>query len=135
MNKGISWDMDVLIESTKNFENDLSILSDAEREVVIAKINDLADLSSTHKSSVFRKLRRLDAPSLIGGYESSLYTLKVSPKWFVILSVDEDPIFNQIIFTLFRVVQLQDLSQVSQAIADSLCQEFVTRNREVLRAS
>jgi hypothetical protein len=44
--------MDVLIESTKNFENDLSILSDAEREVVIAKINDLADLSSTHKSSV-----------------------------------------------------------------------------------
>lgn len=135
MNKGIGWDMDVLMESTKNFETDLSMLSDMEREVVTAKINDLADLSSTHKSSVFRKLRRLNAPSLIDGYESSLYTLKVSLKWFVILSVDEDPIFDQLIFTLFRVVQSQDLQKAYQVVAESLYHDFLNQDREVFRAS
>jgi hypothetical protein len=127
--------MDILIESTKNFENDLPMLSDVERGVVIAKINDLADLSSTHKSSVFRKLRRLDATSLIGSYESSLYTLKVSAKWFIILSVDEDPIFDQLIFTLFRVVPSQDLQKAYQVVAQSLYQDFLTQDREVVRAS
>jgi hypothetical protein len=129
--------MDMLIESTKNFENDLSMLSDVERELVITKINDCVDLYHTHKPSVYKKLHCLNppVPVLVNDYESSLYTLKVSPKLSVILSVDEDPIFEQVVFTLFRVVQQKDLDKAYKATAQSLYQEFLNQDREIVRAS
>ncbi|MEH2459830.1 hypothetical protein [Nostoc sp.] len=93
--------MDVLIESTRRFEKDLAKLSEDEKATVIQKINDRASLFPTQKADVYRKLRRLPLLSDINGYESSLYTLRVSQKLRVILAVDEDPIFGQVIFTLF----------------------------------
>ncbi len=50
--------MDILIESTKNFEKDLSKLSQAEKEIVINKINECADIFLTDKSIVYHNLHR-----------------------------------------------------------------------------
>jgi mRNA-degrading endonuclease RelE of RelBE toxin-antitoxin system len=129
--------MDIKIESTKKFENDLSKLSEAERETVIKQINDCAELFFTHKASVYRKLRRLrlNLPSLANGYESSLYRLKVSQKLRVILTVDEDPIFGQIIFTLFRVIQHQDLYKAYESVAESLYQDVLHHDPESIKVS
>ncbi|MDJ0675747.1 MAG: hypothetical protein QNJ36_10265 [Calothrix sp. MO_167.B42] len=129
--------MDILIESTKKFEKDLSKLSQAEREKVINKINDCADLFLTHKAGVYRKLHRLrlSLPSLANGYESSLYMLKVSQKLRVILTVDEDPIFGQIIFTLFRAIQHQDLDKAYKSVAESLYQDFLHQDQETVKVS
>ncbi|MEA5532409.1 hypothetical protein [Crocosphaera sp. XPORK-15E] len=98
--------------------------------MTVKKINDCAGLFPTQKVDVYRKLGRL--PLLLGlnGYESSLYTLKISQQLRVILAVDEDPIFGQVIFTLFRVVKHDDLDQAYQSIAESLYQEILHDNRE-----
>ena len=124
--------MDILIESTKSFEKDLEKLSKDEKAVIVKKINDCASLFPTQKADVYRKLRRIPLPLLSGlnGYESSLYTLKVSQKLRVILTVDEDPIFGQVIFTLFRVVKHDDLDNAYQGIAESLYQEILHHERE-----
>lgn len=127
--------MDVLIESTRSFEKDIGGLSEDEKAAVVKKINDCASLFPTQKADVYRKLRRLPLPSDINGYESSLYTLKVSQKLRVILAVDEDPIFGQVIFTLFRVVKHDDLDKAYKGVAESLYQGLLHHNRETARIS
>lgn len=117
--------MDVLIESTRGFEKDLAKLSENEKAAVIQTINDCASLFPTQKADVYRKLRRLRLPSNLNGYESSLYTLRVSQKLRAILAVDEDPIFGQVIFTLFRAVKLDDLDKAYKGVAESLYQELL----------
>lgn len=123
--------MDVLIESTKNFEKDLDKLSKDERAITVKKINDCASLFPNNKSDGYRKLRRIPLLSGLNGYDSSLYTLKVSQKLRAILTVDEDPIFGQVIFTLFRVINHDDLGKAYQGIAESLYQEILHHEQEI----
>lgn len=122
--------VDVLIESTKSFEKDLDKLSKDEKTLTVQKINDCSSLFPNHKSDGYRKLRRIPLLSGLNRYDSSLYTLKISPKLRAILSVDEDPIFGQVIFTLFRVIKHDDLSKAYQGIAESLYQEIRHYERE-----
>jgi len=126
--------MDVLIESTKKFEKDLKNLTNTERSITVKKINDCAALLPNHQFN-YRKLRRMPLSSALKGYESSLYTLKVSQKLRVILAVDEDPIFDQFILTLFRVVKWDEIDQVYQSIAESLYQEIRHHERELTEIS
>ncbi|AFZ16324.1 hypothetical protein [Allocoleopsis franciscana] len=127
--------MDVLIESTKAFEKDLARLSENEKAVAIQKINDCASLFPTQKANVYRKLRRLPIASTLNDYESSLYTLRLSQKLRMILTVDEDPIFGQVIFTLFRVVKHNELDQAYKSVAESLYQNLLHHNREAAQIS
>ncbi|MEA5523166.1 hypothetical protein [Limnoraphis robusta] len=135
--------MDVLIESTKRFEKNLKKLTQEEKAATVQAINDCASLFPTQKADVYRKLRRsisLRLPSDLDlkGYESSLYILRVSRKrkrLIVILAVDEDPIFGQVIFTLFRVVQPDDLDKAYKSVAESLYQELRHTNRETAQIS
>jgi len=122
--------VDVLIESTRGFEKDVANLSEEEKAAVIKKINDGASLFPTQKADVYRKLRRLRLPSNLNGYESSLYTLGVSGTLSVIWAVDEDPIFGQVIFTLFRAVKHDDLDRAYQGVAESLYQDMIHHNLE-----
>ncbi len=117
--------MDILIESTRNFEKDLAKLSENEKAAVIQTINDCVTLFSTQKADVYRKLRRLRLTSDLNGYESSLYTLRISQKLRVILAVDKDPIFGQVIFTLFRAVKHDDLDKAYKGVAESLYQDLL----------
>jgi hypothetical protein len=127
--------MDILIESTKRFETDLANLSAADRSSTIQKINDCASLFSTNKADVYRKLRRLRIPPNLNGYESSLYTLRTSQKLRVVLAVDEDPIFGQVIFTLFRVVNPEQVEAAYQGISESLYQELKHNSQEIAQIS
>jgi hypothetical protein len=123
--------MDILIESTRGFERDIDKLSEEQKAATIRKINDCASLFPIQKADVYRKLHRLPLISVINGYESSLYTFKVSYKLTVILTVDEDPIFGQVIFTLFRVVKHDDLDKAYRSVAESLYQDLLHRDREL----
>ena len=122
--------VDILIESTRGFEKDIPKLSEDEKAAVIQKINDGASLFPTQKADVYRKLRRLRLPSNINGYESSLYILTVSRTIRVIWAVDEDPIFGQVIFTLFRVVKHDDIERAYQGVAEFLYQDMLYHNLE-----
>ena len=127
--------MDILIESTKGFENDLTKLSEDERAAAIQTINDCASLFQTQKADLYRKLRHLPLPTNLNGYESSLYTLTVSPTLRVIWAVDEDPIFGQVIFTLFRVVKDDDFDRAYQGVAESLYQDLLPHNLATTKIS
>jgi len=127
--------MDILIESTTKFEKDLSNLSEDKKAEVITKINYYSNLFTTDKSAVYRRLHLFRLSYNLNGYESSLYSLRVMPKLRVILTVDEDPIFAQTIFTLFRVIPASEIERAYKGVAESLYQEFLGKNREVVEMS
>jgi hypothetical protein len=127
--------MDILVESTKRFEDDLANLGAVDRASTIQKINDCASLFPTHKADGFRKLRRLRIPPNLNGYESSLYTLRISQKLRVILTVDEDPIFGQVIFTLFRAVDPDQVEAAYESVSESLYQELRHNNQAIAQIS
>ncbi|NER49953.1 MAG: hypothetical protein F6J92_25390 [Symploca sp. SIO1A3] len=122
--------MDVLIESTRSFDKDLGSLSEAEQTAAVKKINHCANLFPTQKAEAYHQLSGLPLSSGLNGYESSLYTLKISQQLRIILAVDEDPIFGQVIFTLFRAVQHKALDKAYQGVAESLSQELLHHKRE-----
>ena len=124
------FDVNILIESTRDFEKDIAMLNEEDKAALIQKVNYCASLFPTQKSNVYRKLRRLPLSSELNGYESSLYTLRISQKLRVVLAVDEDPIFGQSIFTLFRAVQHDDLDKAYKGVAESLYQDLLQRDRE-----
>jgi hypothetical protein len=125
--------MDILIESTSRFEQDLSSMSEGEKDIAIQKINDCAALFPEHKINAYRKLRRL--PLNISGYDSSLYTMQISPESRIILAVDEDPIFGQVILTLFRVANRDDFNKAYQVVVESLYKDLLRQELEVVLAS
>jgi hypothetical protein len=127
--------VDVLIESTNAFEKDIAKLSKSDKSLAIQRINDCADLFPIQKADVYRKLRRIPLPPVLNGYESSLYTLRISQKLRVILTVDEDPIFGQVIFTLFRIVKHDDFDKAYKNVAESLYQELLHQVRETVQVS
>ena len=125
--------MDILIESTSRFEQDLSSMSEGEKDIAIQKINDCAALFPEHKINAYRKLRRL--PLSISGYDSSLYTMRISPESRIILAIDEDPIFGQVILTLFRVANRDDFNKAYQVVVESLYKDLLRQELEVVLAS
>jgi hypothetical protein len=54
--------------------------------------------------------------------DSTLYSMKVGHNLRILLAVDDDPLFDQTIFTLLRVIQHKDLSKAYKGIAESLYQ-------------
>jgi hypothetical protein len=125
--------MDILIESTSTFEQDLSNMSEGEKDLAIQKINDCAALFPEHKLNAYRKLSRL--PLNISGYDSSLYTMRISPESKIILAVDEDPIFGQVIFTLFRIANEDDFNKAYQGVVESLYKDMHCQELEPVLAS
>lgn len=126
--------MEILIESTNQFEQDLKKLTDKDKLLVINKINYSAQLFIEHKNAFYQKLTHLPL-SYISDEESSLYILKSSPRLRIIITVDEDPIFEQTIFTLFRVVKSEDVGKAFATTAESIYQDLKHSNQEVLQVS
>ncbi|MGZ8249705.1 hypothetical protein, partial [Methylomagnum sp.] len=65
--------------------------------------------------------------ALPNGLESSLYVLKTDSEIRVILAIDNDPIFDRRLITLFRAVKQDELNQAFDSLAQILYQNFPLR--------
>jgi hypothetical protein len=122
--------METLIESTRDFEIDLGRLSAVDRDATIEKINTCVRQYLTQPSNIDPAFHQPRLSSDIQGYDSSLYAFQVLPTLSVILSIDEDPIFGQVIFTLFRAIAPERSDYTYREVAASLYQELKPSDRK-----
>jgi hypothetical protein len=61
--------------------------------------------------------------------------MQISPESRIILTVDEDPIFDQVILTLFRVANRDDFNKAYQVVVESLYKDLLRQELEVVLAS
>lgn len=114
--------MELLFQETKSFEKDLSKLPTSLKKKVINSINEQCLFFSEKNNANTRKIKRLASGNHFINSDSSLYEIKVDLKTRVILSIDDDPLFDQIIFTLYRVVSPKDFGTALKNISEALYQ-------------
>ncbi|WP_414576355.1 hypothetical protein [Anabaena sp. CCY 9402-a] len=123
--------MEILIESTKDFEQDLDRFKNKEKFKIIKKLNRYVEILSKNKKILETQAFKLKEIKLSDDYDSSLYALIIDKDIRLILTIDDDPIFNTTVITLFRVVNTEDAAIAYTAIAESLYQDFSFKHQEI----
>jgi hypothetical protein len=123
--------MEILIESTKEFEQDLEKFTNREKFKVIKKLNRYVELISKDKKLLENQAFKLKDIKFSAEYDSSLYALIIDKNIRIILTIDDDPIFDATVVTLFRVVCTEDASKAYSSVAESLYQDFTVKNQEI----
>jgi plasmid maintenance system killer protein len=123
--------MDILIQSTKEFEQDLEKFSKIEQFTIVKNMNKCLEFLSIDRNSFDAYSKQLKQLKLNQNYDSSLYSLRINEKIQVILTIDDDPIFDRTLITLFRVVNVEDALKAYNSVAESIYQDFTVENQEV----
>lgn len=124
--------MEILIQSTKEFEQDLAGFSQVNKDNIIEQINKIFQLILNEPEKLFQNLTltQLKKIKLDKDYDSSLYSLRLQPKIRVILTIDDDPIFDRKLITLFKIVKPEDAAKAYSSVAEILYQDFIVENQE-----
>lgn len=112
---------DVIVEITAMFDKEEKTLSKDDRVEITKSLNQL--VSITRIESFPRKLYRTNHvifPKSINRKDSTLYMFKANKRYVVILSLDNDEIFNQKILCLYRIVHINESSNVFNEVASLL---------------
>ncbi len=117
--------MEIIFESTEEFEEDLKTYSEAEQSVILQQLHEYSPFLLQDKGCRERRLHQFYQFDLLGDYASSLYSFIVNYYLRVILTIDDDPLFNRTIITLFRVIDSQVAAKVYQQVGESIYQSFL----------
>ena len=119
--------MELLIEISNKFEKDLKKFPSKERNLIVRKINDYCKLFTDSPELFYRKVYKPCNIKLLNNYESTLYVLRINKDIRVILTADEDPLFERFVITLLHVVRRSSLEKTYKSIAESLYQRNIQR--------
>jgi Txe/YoeB family toxin of Txe-Axe toxin-antitoxin module len=122
--------MDILIESTKDFEQDLEQFNNRDKFKIIKKLNRYVELLSIDKTLFYKNSTQLINIPLKENYDSSIYSLRINEKIRIILTIDDDPIFERTVITLFRAVKAEEAPEAYNSVAETLYQDFAVKNQE-----
>ncbi len=123
--------MKLVFESTESFEKEISFLSDNQRLLIVSEINNHLNLLLSNPVKFYQQIEQPVQFKLVNDYDSSLYVLRVSDNFRLIFTLDEDPIFEQVVITLFRLVKENEVIKVYQETGDLLYQDFLLENKKV----
>lgn len=124
--------MDILIESTKDFEKDLEKFTDTEKFRIIKEMNRNFELLSSENNSFYEHSEQLRNIKLNHDYDSTIFCLKINQEQRIILTIDDDPIFGCLLITLFRLVNSEEAQQAYNAIAEFIYQDFTVEENQDL---
>lgn len=111
----------VIVEISQGFDDDEKQLTLQERSSVTRNLNALVRLAknTTHITQLYRT-SGVVFPKTIKREDSSLYMFKSSENTRVILTYDMDPVFNQKIISLYRIVKPQEVKEAFNTTAKLL---------------
>ncbi len=112
--------MEIEFDITQPFNEDVSKLSDLQREKVTNQINKISQ-SLLNGQTAFKENSSIPYIfNLKGGLDSSLFLIRVDQDKRVVAAVDEDPIFNKISLTLFRLIDNNQAENVYKEVGEAL---------------
>ncbi len=112
--------MELEFRITQSFDEDMNGLSTEEQDKVKEKINFVSGSLLNGKSAFMQQASMPYIFNLKGGLDSSLYLVKVDGDKKMIATVDDDPIFDKVSLTLFRLVGDKNADQVYREVGEKL---------------
>lgn len=116
--------MKAIIESQDSFRQDIRTLSEKEQNRVMNCITELPESFQKDESAFYAsRLNQLKNIRVGDEYELSLYVLEIDNGINVLLTFDEDPIFEKLHITLYKMVQ-QNVTDAYLSVAELLTREL-----------
>jgi len=122
--------MELHFDITRRFEKDLKRLSTEDKRRVTASINMYAATFDVDRGDVSHQIYQPQKIALPEGVDSSLYVLRATQQIRVILTIENDPLFDRKLVTLIRVVKHDELDRAFNSIAESLYQDLRIGRRD-----
>ena len=116
--------MELQFEISRRFEKDLTRFSTADQRRVAASIDRYGGSFDPETGDPSGHIYRPYKVSLSQGMDSTLYVLRSTPSIRVILTIDDDPLFERKIVTLLRVVKHDEIDRAFRSAAESLYQNM-----------
>lgn len=105
---------------TESFDNDIKKLSAGRQSKIKSEINLVSDSLLNGRTSFMKRASMPYSFNLKGGLDSSLYVLRVDNEKRMVVAVDEDPIFDKISLTMFRLVNNDEAEKAYREIGEQL---------------
>lgn len=118
--------MHLLFQSTQEFEQELNALSESERTGIIETINGHCPNFVCERESFLSLVHQPREIQLTNRCCSSLYVMPAGHDRAIILTLDEDPIFDQLIISLIRLVPSSTCTEVYMDVAQKIYQLRIT---------
>lgn len=118
--------MNAEFDITRHFEKDLKHFSKENKNRITDSINEYAPNFDIEQGDPTHHIYQPCKIQLPEGLDSSLYVLRVTPKIRVLLTIEDDPLFDRKLVTLIRVVNHDELDNAFNAVAESLYQSLYT---------
>jgi mRNA-degrading endonuclease RelE of RelBE toxin-antitoxin system len=112
--------MELEFNITRSFDEDIKELSTDHQNKIKDKINFVSGSLLNGKAAFMQEASMPHIFNLKGGLDSSLYLVRVDEDKKMIVTVDEDPIFDKVSLTLFRLVNHKDAEQVYKEVGEDL---------------
>jgi hypothetical protein len=112
--------MELAFDITESFKNDMLLLSADEKEVVKQQINHVSQ-SLLNGQTAFKENSSIPYIfNLKGGLDSSLFMIRADEDHRIIAAVDDDPIFERVSLTLFRVVNKNGAENIYREVGEDI---------------
>jgi hypothetical protein len=112
--------MELEFRITESFDKDIKGLSTGEQNKVKEEINFVSGSLLNGKAAFMQQASMPYIFNLKGGLDSSLYVVKMDEDKSVIAAVDDDPIFDKVSLTLFRLVDDKEATQAYKEVGERL---------------
>lgn len=112
--------MELEFDITQSFNQDIARLPSSQRENIEKQIN-IVSQSLLNGKTAFKENSSIPYIfNLKGGLDSSLFLIRVDADNRMIAAVDEDPIFDKISLTLFRLVNKDKAEIVYKEVGEEI---------------
>jgi hypothetical protein len=112
--------MELEFRITQSFDDDMKVLSAADQSKVKDDINFVSGSLLNGKAAFMQKASMPYIFNLKGGLDSSLYLVRIDGDKRMIVTVDDDPIFDKVSVTLFRLIGDKDAEIVYKEVGEKL---------------
>jgi len=115
--------LELVFHETEMFAADVESLSSEQMGMVATEVNDCCQLLLYDPVEFKRRVHHV-RPQLTEGIDASLVVLTISDAYKLIFTADEDPLFRQLVITLFRVVPVAQLDPATIELTRALYASF-----------
>ena len=121
----VSPPIDLVFHHAESFEQDWQRIEQAVRGQLATAVNDCCQFLLYDPATFNDLVTQIEMP-LSDGIDASLYVLPVD-QWRIVLTMDDDPVFEQLNVTLLRIVSAEDLDSALSSLVKALYRDFSDR--------
>lgn len=118
--------MNIIVNITKSFDNHYNTLTEEDQELVKRKINSLMEYIKKGRLPR-RGIEKLNFPGLPGDMKSTLYSYRVNLELRLLLTYDDDPLFDQYVITLCAISNYYEATDKIIKVSNSLYHDLINR--------